>query len=135
MTRFRWLATATVLLGITLFTTIAPLRRLVITPAVIAFAAPQVDATVIVVRGDALQSHVFDPTVIQIKAGTTVTWRFEDRSSSGAHNVVSINVAGRDFASPVLLTGQFTHTFTTPGEYIYDCTLHRNMRGKIVVVP
>ena len=86
-------------------------------------------------RGDALQRHVFDPAVIQIKVGTTVVWRFEDRGDSGAHNVVSINLPGQDFASPVQLTGQFTHTFTTPGEYIYDCTLHRNMRGKILVLP
>ncbi len=112
----------------------APFRRVLLNPLIIAYGQPIEGLTTVVVREDALQRHVFDPPVIQVPVGTTVTWQFRDVSDSGSHNVVSFNIPGEDFASQVLLTGEFTHTFDTPGTYFYDCTLHSNMRGRIEVV-
>jgi plastocyanin len=112
----------------------APFRRIVLNPLIIAYGQPAEGVTTVIVREDALQRHVFDPPVIRIRAGETVTWRFQDTSDSGAHNVVSFNIPGEDFASQILLTGEFTHTFDTPGTYLYDCTLHSQMRGRIEVV-
>ncbi len=112
----------------------APFRRVVLNPLIIVWGQPVAGETTVVVRADMLQRHVFDPPVIKIPVGTTVTWQFWDVGDSGSHNVVSFNIPGEDFASQVLLTGEFTHTFDTPGTYLYDCTLHSNMRGRIEVV-
>jgi len=112
----------------------APFRRVVLNPLIVAYGQPIEGLTTVVVREDALQRHVFDPPVIKVPVGTTVAWTFRDVSDSGSHNVVSFNIPGEDFASQVLLTGEFTHTFDTPGTYFYDCTLHSNMRGRIEVV-
>ncbi len=111
-----------------------PFRRVLLNPLIIAYGQPVEGVTTVVVREDLLQRHVFDPPVIKIPVGTTVTWQFKDVSNSGSHNVVSFNIPGKDFASPVLLTGEFSHTFDTPGSYLYDCTLHSQMRVRIEVV-
>jgi plastocyanin len=112
----------------------APFRRVLLNPLIIAYGQPIEGVTTVVVRDDLLQRHVFDPPVIKITVGTTVTWQFKDVSDSGSHNVVSFNIPGEDFASDVLLTGEFSHTFDTPGTYFYDCTLHSQMRGRVEVV-
>jgi plastocyanin len=88
----------------------------------------------VIVRDDAVLGHAFDPPMLRVHAGTTVTWRFQDTGESGSHNVVSINSVGDRFASPVLLTGVYMHRFDTPGLYRYDCTLHAYMRGYVEVV-
>jgi len=117
------------------FALVSPVRRVVLNPLILNYTTPQQNVTTVAVRADALQNHVFDPAVIEIKAGTTITWSFQDMGEAGAHNVVSINIARQSFASPVLTTGLYTHTFTQPGTYLYDCTLHSNMRGKVIVTP
>jgi len=40
------------------------------------------------------------------------------------------------FESPIELTGTYVHTFTVPGIYYYDCSLHAaTMRGVVRVLP
>jgi plastocyanin len=67
----------------------------------------------------------FSSDTLTVEAGTTVTWVFED--------VMPHNVVGDDFASEIMETGSFTHTFTDPGTYPYVCTLHPTMEGRVVV--
>src|ERR1044071_9876011 len=72
----------------------------------------------------------FEPAVLTIAAGTTVTWLNEDGSP---HTVTD---QGRVFRSAALDTkDRFSYTFATPGEFTYYCTLHPMMVGKIVVKP
>lgn len=82
------------------------------------------------VGADAISAHddAFDPPVIQIEAGTTVAWTFED--GGRAHNVV-----GDGWSSDVLTSGRYQRTFTEPGSYPYRCTLHWVMDGRVDVVP
>ena len=69
----------------------------------------------------------FTPAAIQVPAGTTVTWRFED-------GFVPHDVNGDGFASgEPRRRGSFTHTFDRPGTYPYRCTLHDGMDGRVVV--
>ena len=68
----------------------------------------------------------FTPRVIEVPAGTTVTWRFQDGDTPH-------DVKGDGFESEVMRSGTFTHTFTTPGTYDYRCTLHRQMTGRVIV--
>jgi plastocyanin len=81
-----------------------------------------------VVGADRVEMHdnAFEPPVIQIPAGTTVTWAFTDGSIQ--HNVVA-----EDFESEVKSDGTFTHTFTDPGTHDYRCTLHPGMTGRVIV--
>ena len=70
----------------------------------------------------------YQPGRIQVKAGTTVTWKNEDDIP---HTVASTT---RAFKSKALDTDDsYTFTFTTPGVYEYFCSIHPHMTGKIVV--
>lgn len=72
----------------------------------------------------------FEPPILTVTAGTTVTWRNDDDSP---HTVTD---KGRKFGSAALDTSEnFSHTFATAGEFTYFCTLHPMMTGKIVVKP
>ena len=73
------------------------------------------------------KSYVFEPRVIEIEAGETVTWTNDD-----------------NFTHTVQVDGQEDHkveqdesvsiTFDTPGTYHYVCTLHRqDMDGEVIV--
>ena len=87
----------------------------------------------------------YDPSVVTIKAGTTVEWINLDYET---HTLVSSeggDPCRQKELSPearVIDVGQFLRqatyrkTFTKPGEYPYACHLpfHR-MSGKIIVVP
>jgi plastocyanin len=74
-----------------------------------------------------VKSYRFDPKVIEIDAGETVTWTNED-----------------NFTHTVQVQGQEDHkvergesveiTFDEPGTYDYVCTLHRqDMDGTVIV--
>ncbi len=71
----------------------------------------------------------FRPDNIQVPAGTTVTWHFEDGRIP--HNV---KLKGSSTGSPNLTSGTFTHRFDAPGTYEYFCSLHGRMVGRVVVV-
>jgi plastocyanin len=90
-------------------------------------AATQVAAAPATVTID---KFMFAPAVLTVTAGTTVTWTNADHTP---HTIADKNKA---FRSAALDTGDsFTHTFATPGEYSYNCTLHPQMVGKIIVKP
>jgi plastocyanin len=75
----------------------------------------------------ATKDNRFSPGAIQVPAGTTVTWRFED-------GFVPHDVKADGFSSgDPQRDGTFTHTFDTPGTYPYRCTLHDGMDGRVVV--
>ena len=85
-------------------------------------------ADVVPVRADRVVAKDlrFQPAAVQVEAGTTVAWSFEDGR-------VPHNVKGDGFASGNLTRGRFAHTFDRPGEYRYTCTLHAGMDGRVVV--
>jgi plastocyanin len=73
------------------------------------------------------KSYVFEPKVIEVEAGQTVTWTNDD-----------------NFTHTVQVDGQEDHhveqddsvsiTFDAPGTYHYVCTLHRqDMDGEVIV--
>ena len=74
-----------------------------------------------------IKSYRFDPNVIEVSAGDTVTWANED-----------------NFTHTVQVDGQEDHevgqgesvsiTLDTPGTYRYVCTLHsQDMDGEVIV--
>ncbi|MDA0366130.1 MAG: amicyanin [Chloroflexi bacterium] len=76
----------------------------------------------------AVRDNRFDPRVIQVPAGTDVTWDWS--GAKRAHNVV-----GDGFASEVQGSGSFLHRFDVAGSFDYLCTLHGGMRGRVIVTP
>jgi plastocyanin len=76
----------------------------------------------------------FDPANVAIAAGTTVTWTWV----GGFHDVTATgNPAFPSSGAPVAPPKTFSHTFNTPGTYLYFCSVHGSptagMRGTIVV--
>ena len=74
-----------------------------------------------------VKSYRFDPDVIRVKAGDTVTWRNDDNFTHTVH------VDG--YPDHKVDRGDtFSLRFDKPGTYDYVCTLHsRDMRGRVVV--
>lgn len=72
-----------------------------------------------------VRDNEFEPAAIQIATGQTVTWTW---SGNEDHNVV-----GDGLESETQSSGTYAFTFTEPGTYSYECTLHFFMRGEVVV--
>lgn len=74
-----------------------------------------------------IQNFTFNPRILMVPTGTTVTWVNEQQSTT--HNVYS-----GTFQSKNLNTGDnYSFKFTKSGTYRYHCTIHPNMTGTIIV--
>lgn len=73
-----------------------------------------------------LRGVAFQPVHIEVEAGTTVEWVWDDGS-------IKHDVSAETFASELQASGTFTHTFDQAGEFPYVCTLHPNMKGVVTV--
>ena len=77
-------------------------------------------------RVSATAAQRWNPSVVTIGAGGTVTWSW---STGEAHNV-----AGNGFSSNVSETGSFSFTFGAPGSYSFTCEVHPlTMNGTVNV--
>ncbi len=75
-----------------------------------------------------VDNFTFTPVETTVAPGTTITWVNDDDIP---HTVVATDGT---FKSKALDTeDQFTVTMTEPGEYVYFCSLHPRMTGKIIV--
>ncbi len=83
---------------------------------------PVTDGPMIELRDDR-----FHPALLEVPAGTTVTWWWND-ATFGGHDLVS-----DAFSVPEQTSGTFADRFDTPGTFTYKCTLHNGMTGTIVV--
>jgi plastocyanin len=74
-------------------------------------------------------SYRFEPAVISVADGTTVTWTNNDHFT---HNVRLVDDGGDVLE---LSPGEsVSFTFTGPGEHRYDCSLHpTDMTGVVIV--
>ena len=82
-----------------------------------------------------LESPFFSPDVMNISAGTTVTFVNTDGNS---HTVTSVKAGTTEpdgtFDSGILSAGKtFSFKFDKPGTYEYICTIHTHMHGIINV--
>jgi plastocyanin len=76
---------------------------------------------------DLPHSYRFDPAVIEVVAGSAVTWTNNDRFTHSVKVEDGVNhELERDHS--------VTITFDEPGEYDYVCVYHpRDMRGRVIV--
>jgi len=77
-----------------------------------------------------MDHNTFIPSEITVAPGTTVTWV---NNETMPHTVVD---PSKGFRSKTLVKdARFSFTFTTPGDYDYSCSIHPNMKGKVIVKP
>lgn len=73
------------------------------------------------------KSYRFDPSKIEVAAGSTVTWTNDDNFTH------TVQVDGQE-DHKVERGEQVAIAFPTPGTYHYVCTLHRrDMEGEVLV--
>ncbi len=77
-----------------------------------------------------MDHNTFTPGEITVASGTTVTWV---NNEAMPHTVVDPNKAFR--SKTLVKDAKFSFTFTTPGDYDYLCSIHPNMKGKVIVKP
>ncbi len=81
-------------------------------------------------RVDLVKTYKFSPTVIEVKAGTTVTWTNHD---DFPHNVTLLD--GSETSEDLPIGESATITFDESGEFPYECSLHpQQMQGRVVVI-
>ncbi len=77
----------------------------------------------------AAKSYKFDPQVIEVDAGSEVTWTNED---DFPHNVHLLDESDETHDLPIGDSVSFA--FDEAGDYYYECSLHpQTMRGKVIV--
>lgn len=79
---------------------------------------------------DLPKSYEFRPEVITVPAGASVTWTNHDNFT---HTVRLIDLGNQVIGT--MSPGQsVSYTFTKPGTYHYDCSLHpHDMHGIVIV--
>jgi plastocyanin len=77
-----------------------------------------------------MDHSTFIPSELTVVPGTTVTWVNKETMP---HTVVDMN---KGFRSKTLAKdASFSFTFATAGDYDYQCSIHPNMKGKVIVKP
>jgi plastocyanin len=77
----------------------------------------------------AVKSYKFDPQVIEVSAGSEVTWTNED---DFPHNVHLLDASDATHDLPI--GESVSVAFDEAGDYYYECSLHpQTMRGKVIV--
>ena len=76
-----------------------------------------------------VRNNFFDPAVITVSVGQTVTWVWENEQI-GLHNVLpdDLNTPGRS-GEPDSGPRQYTFTFTEVGAFRYYCQVHGGLNG------
>ncbi|HEV2301421.1 MAG TPA: cupredoxin family copper-binding protein [Stellaceae bacterium] len=75
-----------------------------------------------------IRNFQFQPATLTVTAGTTVMWKNDDGSP---HSVAAQSGAFR--SDPLDTKDSYSFTFAAPGTYVYGCTFHPMMIGKIIV--
>ena len=75
-----------------------------------------------------MDHSTFIPSEITVAPGTTVTWV---NNEAMPHTVVDVNKGFR--SKTIVKDAKFSFTFTTAGDYDYLCSIHPNMKGKVIV--
>jgi hypothetical protein len=78
-------------------------------------------------------NFAFTPSHMVVPLGTTITWEIDQPDAP--HNVVSLSGPVSFNSGDPVGRGTFKFTFTTAGTYTYECTVHTNMTGTVVVTP
>lgn len=85
-------------------------------------------ATPVAATAVTIQNFAFAPAVITVPVGTAVTWTNQDIEQH------TVTARDKTFDSGVLANGKsFRFTFSKAGTYDYNCIIHPEMVGRVVV--
>lgn len=102
--------------------TTAPSDRL---PPVVVAAPDESPATPVTID---IQAFAFQPADTRVRVGDEVTW--------ANHDPTAHNATGDDWSTgPLGASGTGSVKFGAAGTYLYECTLHPSMTGRIIVDP
>ncbi len=73
-----------------------------------------------------ISDFAFNPEILKVKAGETVTWLNKD---SATHTVKSSLMHSQNLQ----YNDVYQFQFTKPGTYSYTCGMHSYMKGEIIV--
>jgi OOP family OmpA-OmpF porin len=73
-----------------------------------------------------IADFAFSPATLTVPVGTAVTWTNQD----GSNHLVKFSDAGSDRLKK---GATYRRTFTAPGTYAYECSIHPSMTGTVVV--
>ena len=78
-----------------------------------------------------IRNFAFEPTVLRVPAGATVTWVNNETQAGLAHTSTS---DGAGWDSDFLNPGEsYSRAFSAAGQFAYHCEPHPNMRATIIV--
>jgi plastocyanin len=83
----------------------------------------------------------FEPSIVTIRQGQTIEWEWLD--APNPHDVVFERFdpvgggAPASFSahSAIMVTGTWSQVFNQAGTYYYQCSVHPNMNGEVIVTP
>ncbi|MCH8235214.1 MAG: hypothetical protein IIC29_03705 [Chloroflexi bacterium] len=70
---------------------------------------------------------------ITVAAGTTITWTNQDDAPHTVTAGSPGNITGAFDSGTFGLGGQYSLAFTTPGDFLYFCTIHPFMQAVVTV--
>lgn len=77
-----------------------------------------------------IKNFAFSPASLTVPKGTKVTWTNND----GPAHTVTATDNGNTFSSGSIASGaSYSFTFTTAGDFNYQCTIHPQMVGSVHV--
>jgi plastocyanin len=76
-----------------------------------------------------VDDFAFSPASLSVRAGTSVTWRFQD---SATHNL-TVGRGPAKFHSKDIRRGSYSRTLTRRGTYKLMCSIHPDMHQTIRV--
>ena len=71
----------------------------------------------------------FNPSSVTIAPGDTVRWVWQGAAHTSTSNT---NTGPEVWDSGILSSGTFSHTFATPGDWPYYCSLHSSPGGTVM---
>jgi len=78
-----------------------------------------------------IRNFAFEPTVLRVPAGATVTWVNNETQAGLAHTSTSDGSGwDSDFLSP---GDSYSRAFPSSGQFPYHCEPHPNMKATIIV--
>ncbi|MGH9135822.1 MAG: cupredoxin domain-containing protein [Acidimicrobiales bacterium] len=77
-----------------------------------------------------IAAFAFEPQMLEVAAGTTVTWTNRDDVAHTVRDEGGLEVGESE---PLAADGTFELTYDEPGSYPYICGIHQYMTGTVVV--
>jgi len=77
-----------------------------------------------------IKDFAFNPSTLNIKAGTKITWINNDQAQ---HKIISVSDEAGPSSDVLSQNDTYTYIFKKAGNFEYRCSFHPSMTGSVVV--